>query len=92
MVALRRIELKELKRRHDARRILIVAPAGLVLQWQRELLTKFGEDFTVVSRDYMDEHNLDTLDVWRETNFAITSVYPETYIHPGCIAATADLG
>ncbi len=66
--------IKELKRRQGARRILILAPAGLVPQWRRELLTKFGEDFTVVSRDYMDETRLDALDVWRETDLAITSI------------------
>jgi superfamily II DNA or RNA helicase len=65
--------IKELKRRQGVRRVLIVAPAGLNGQWRRELLTKFGEDFTVVSRNYMEEHHLDSLDVWRATDFAITS-------------------
>ncbi len=66
--------IKELGRRQGARRVLIVAPAGLTVQWRRELLTKFGEDFTIVDRDYMRRENLDSLDVWRETDFAITSV------------------
>jgi len=66
--------IKELKRRQRARRVLIVAPAGLTIQWQRELLTKFGEDFAIISRDYMAENRLDRLDVWRETDLAITSI------------------
>lgn len=66
--------IKELKRRQGTKRILIVAPAGLTGQWRRELLTKFGEDFTIISRDYMNRHRLDSLDVWRETDTAIVSV------------------
>ena len=66
--------IKELKRRQGVRRVLIVAPAGLTVQWRRELLTKFGEDFAIISRDYMAENRLDRLDVWRETDLAITSI------------------
>jgi superfamily II DNA or RNA helicase len=66
--------LKELKRRQGVRRVLIVAPAGLTSQWRRELLTKFGEDFSIISREYMTQERLDSLDVWRETNLAITSI------------------
>lgn len=66
--------LKELRRRQGARRILIVAPAGLAPQWRRELLTKFGEDFTVISREHMDRTGLDSLEVWRQTDLAIVSI------------------
>lgn len=66
--------IKELKRRQDIKRVLIVCPAGLTIQWKRELLTKFGEDFSIISREYMDETRLDRLDVWRKTDLAITSV------------------
>jgi len=66
--------IKELKRRQDARRVLIVAPAGLTIQWRRELLTKFGKDFVIVDRDYMRQERLDSLDVWRETDVTITSI------------------
>ncbi len=65
--------IKELRRRQGARRILIVAPAGLTPQWRRELLTKFGEDFTIISREHMDRTGLDALEVWRQTDLAITS-------------------
>ena len=66
--------IKELKRRQGVRRILVVAPAGLTGQWRRELLTKFGEDFTIISREFMQDRHLDSLDVWRETDFAIVSI------------------
>lgn len=68
------IIIKELKRRQDINRILIVSPAALTIQWRRELLTKFGEDFTIISREMMDKQHLDILDVWRSTDLAITSV------------------
>ena len=40
--------LRELKIRGLARRILVVAPAGLVLQWQAEMKTHFGEAFRLM--------------------------------------------
>ncbi len=40
--------LRELKIRGLVRRILIVAPAGLVLQWQSEMKTHFNEDFRLI--------------------------------------------
>jgi superfamily II DNA/RNA helicase len=40
--------LRELKIRGLVRRILIVAPAGLVLQWQSEMKGHFGEDFRLI--------------------------------------------
>ncbi len=42
--------LKELKLRGVASRILIVAPANLVPQWQREMSEKFDETFDLVDR------------------------------------------
>lgn len=42
--------IKELIMRADAQRILIVAPGGLVGQWQDELLEKFGLTFEIFSR------------------------------------------
>src|SRR5262249_9740771 len=40
--------LRELKIRGLVRRILVVAPAGLVLQWQSEMKTHFNEDFRLI--------------------------------------------
>ena len=66
--------IKELQRRQAVKHVLIVVPAGLTDQWRRELLTKFGEDFTTVSRAYMAQRHLDDLDVWRSTQLVITSL------------------
>ena len=41
--------ITELALRGLARRILVVAPAGLVPQWQTELSRRFGEDFVAIS-------------------------------------------
>ncbi len=65
---------KELQRRQGIRRVLIVAPAGLTIQWRRELLTKFGADFTIVDRDVIRQQHSDDLLIWRETDHAITSL------------------
>lgn len=40
--------LRELKIRGLVRRTLVVAPAGLVLQWQSEMKTHFNEDFRLI--------------------------------------------
>ncbi len=41
--------IRELVMRADARRVLVVAPGGLVEQWRDELHDKFGLDFRVFS-------------------------------------------
>jgi len=43
--------IRELKLRHQIRRILIVAPKGLLRQWASELSLHFGETFRVVTGD-----------------------------------------
>ena len=43
--------IRELLMRADAERILIVAPGGLVEQWQDEMYEKFGLSFTILSRE-----------------------------------------
>jgi superfamily II DNA or RNA helicase len=45
---------KELMLRGDAERILIVAPASLVEQWQEELSDKFGLRFELLTRQLAD--------------------------------------
>jgi SNF2 family DNA or RNA helicase len=45
---------KELMLRGDAERILIVAPASLVEQWQEELADKFGLRFELLTRQLAD--------------------------------------
>ncbi|MDY0262713.1 helicase-related protein [Syntrophotalea acetylenica] len=43
--------IREMLMRADAKRVLIVAPGGLVEQWQDELYEKFGLDFDIFSRE-----------------------------------------
>jgi superfamily II DNA or RNA helicase len=62
--------LRELKARGLARRILVVAPAGLVLQWVQEMKTHFDEDFRLVApRDFSTARDLLGLpedeNIWR---------------------------
>ncbi len=42
--------IKELIYRYDYERILIVAPASLLIQWQQEMESKFNERFVIVDR------------------------------------------
>lgn len=46
--------IRELLMRADARRVLIVAPGGLVEQWQDEMDQKFGLDFKIFGRDMIE--------------------------------------
>jgi len=46
--------IKELVLREDVHRCLIVAPGGLVEQWQDELKTKFGLDFGLLTAADLD--------------------------------------
>ncbi|MDQ3384709.1 MAG: SNF2-related protein [Actinomycetota bacterium] len=46
--------IKELVLRGDLRRCLIVAPGGLVSQWQDELADRFGLAFTILTRDLVE--------------------------------------
>ncbi len=46
--------VKELLLRADVARCLVVAPGGLVAQWQDELAEKFGLDFTILTRDAIE--------------------------------------
>ena len=46
--------IKELMLRGDVRRVLIVAPGGLVGQWQDEMHDKFGLDFSILTRELIE--------------------------------------
>lgn len=46
--------IKELLLREDVRSCLIVAPGGLVEQWQDELYFKFGLDFQILTNSMID--------------------------------------
>ncbi len=64
--------LKELKARGLVRRALIVAPAKLCFQWQREMQDKFRESFDVIRGDILRASY--GQNPWQERDQAITSV------------------
>ncbi|MBI3319764.1 MAG: DEAD/DEAH box helicase, partial [Candidatus Omnitrophica bacterium] len=64
--------IKELKLRGLAERILIVCPANLTFQWQRELNEKFGETFLVLKGSTLrDQFGINH---WQENPRVITSL------------------
>lgn len=64
--------LKELKIRGLVKRTLIVTPASLSFQWQRELKDKFRENFEVVRGDVLRANY--GSNPWQDKNQLITSV------------------
>jgi SNF2 family DNA or RNA helicase len=64
--------VKELKIRGLVKRTLIVTPANLSFQWQRELKDKFRESFEVVRSDVLRANY--GMNPWQEKNQVITSV------------------
>src|SRR5580692_5409499 len=64
--------IKELKIRGLVKRTLIVTPANLSFQWQRELKDKFRESFEVVRSDMLRANY--GMNPWQEKNQVITSV------------------
>lgn len=44
--------LAAMKRRRQARRVLVLCPAGVVRQWQDEMRYKFNEDFRIYGLDF----------------------------------------
>lgn len=64
--------IKELKIRGLINRILIVAPANLCFQWQRELKDKFREGFDIVRGEVLRANY--GSNPWQEKNQVITSV------------------
>jgi superfamily II DNA or RNA helicase len=64
--------IRELKLRGLAERILIVCPANLSFQWQRELLEKFDERFLVLKGyDLREQFGVNQ---WMENNQVVTSL------------------
>src|SRR6266540_5729559 len=64
--------LKELKARGLIRRTLIVTPANLTFQWQRELADKFRERFDIIRGDVLRANY--GQNPWQERDQVITSV------------------
>jgi SNF2 family DNA or RNA helicase len=61
--------IRELMLRGDLRRCLIVAPGGLVVQWQDEMRERFGMRFDILTRDSIDASA--TADPFREHDLLI---------------------
>ncbi|PSB02356.1 helicase-related protein [Merismopedia glauca] len=64
--------LKELKARGLVKRVLIVTPANLTFQWQREMKDKFREDFEVIRGDILRANY--GANPWQDKNQVVTSV------------------
>lgn len=64
--------LKELKARGLVKRVLIVAPASLTFQWQREMADKFREKFEVIRGDVLRANY--GQNPWQERDQVVTSV------------------
>ena len=65
--------LRELKLRGLARRILIVAPKGLITQWIAEMGTRFGEEFQLLQPGEQTAQRSDE-NVWRRFDQVICSM------------------
>ncbi|HPC43143.1 MAG TPA: DUF3883 domain-containing protein [Spirochaetota bacterium] len=64
--------IKELKIRGLIKRILIITPANLTFQWQRELKDKFRENFEIIRGDVLRTNY--GLNPWQDKNQVIASV------------------
>lgn len=68
---------QELKLRGIAKRILIIVPSGLVIQWQEELRLKFNEKFVVFTKDHirhLKQTYGDDTNVWTLADQVIASI------------------
>lgn len=64
--------IKELKIRGLVQRVLIVTPANLTFQWQREMTDKFREPFEVIRSDVL--RSTYGTNPWQDKNQVITSI------------------
>ena len=71
--------IRELKLRGLVEQMLIVCPANLTFQWQRELLEKFDQQFVVMRGS--DIHNQFGMNQWLERPQVITSL-PQDQMGP----------
>ncbi|TGN10940.1 DEAD/DEAH box helicase [Leptospira ilyithenensis] len=65
------LAMKELMFRRGLKRVLVVAPSPLLIQWQQEMRNKFNEDFAIVRRRNFITNGEDH---WRNFNKVITSI------------------
>src|SRR6266404_6105253 len=64
--------LKELKIRGLVKRTLIITPASLSFQWQREMKEKFREQFEIIRADVLRANY--GMNPWQERNQVVTSI------------------
>lgn len=64
--------IKELKIRGLIKRILIITPASLSFQWQREMKDKFRENFEVIRSDVLRANY--GSNPWQDKNQVVTSI------------------
>ena len=62
--------LAALKQKGQARRVLVVSPAGLVRQWQDELQYKFDQQFMIYGRDF----TINRSEYWKQYDHVIVSI------------------
>lgn len=62
--------LAAMKRRRQARRVLVVCPAGVVQQWQDEMRYKFNEDFRIYGLDF----NIGQASHWQSFDKVVVSI------------------
>ena len=62
--------LAAMKRRRQARRVLVVCPAGVVRQWQDEMRYKFNEDYRIYGLDF----NINQPSHWSSFDKVIVSI------------------
>lgn len=68
---------EELKARGMVKRVLVVAPSGLCLQWREEMKVKFGEEFVIYDRATvrsLKQLHGETTNVWTLADRVITSL------------------
>ena len=66
--------IKELRARGLARRVLILAPAGIQKQWQTEMLSKFNEMFTIFNKNMLQTlRDENVANPWHDRHSIITS-------------------
>ncbi len=70
------IVIEELIARERAQRVLIVAPAPLVVQWQEEMREKFDRNFVIYDRETVRSHRKShpNQNVWLQEDLIITSI------------------
>lgn len=66
--------IKELIFRSNISRILIVAPASLLVQWQHELEEKFGENFEIIDRKTVQRARAQGKTPWELVHKGICSI------------------